>query len=131
MSVRITRRVAAAAALLTLSLLAPRSSEAQSVYGQNQLDVPTKVASTEMTSRLLARSYPPALKRAGVTGTVNLEFVVDTTGKVEAASVKVVDSTSPELAAAAKSVVPDLKFKPGRVKGQAVRSTVSLPIVYN
>ncbi|MHB1297461.1 MAG: energy transducer TonB [Gemmatimonadaceae bacterium] len=130
MSVRtahLARVVAFAVAVLSL----PTAARAQgTAFEQPQLDVPPKVASPEMTSRLLARSYPAALKRAGVTGTVNVEFVVDATGKVEPSSLKIVDSTSPELAAAAKSVVPEIKFKPGERQGKAVRSIVVLPIVY-
>jgi hypothetical protein len=36
----------------------------------------------------------------------------------------------PQLADAAKKVVEEIKFRPGQVKGQAVKSMVLLPIVY-
>ena len=116
-------------ALAVLSL--PLAAKAQgAAFNQPQLDVPTKLASAEMTSRLLARSLERCRIRAGVTGTVNVEFVVDATGKVEPSSVKILDSTSAELTEAARAVVPEIKFKPGEKQGKAVRSIVSLPIVY-
>lgn len=126
------RSVVRLGAILGLALTAlAGDAQAQDVaYNQSQLDSPAKLASQEMTARLLARSYPPALKRSGVTGQVQMQFVVDATGRVEPSSVKIVDASSQQFADAAKSVVEEIKFKPGQLKGQAVRSVVSLPIVY-
>lgn len=117
--------------VLGLAVAAPATLHAQDdVYSQSELDTPARLASQEVTARLLARSYPPALKRAGVTGAVELQFVVDASGKVETSSVKVLESTNDELAEAAKAVVADIRFRPGVVKGQPVRSVVTLPIAY-
>lgn len=117
-----------AAALLSLPL-ALHAQDA-TIYSPSELDQPAKLSSTEMTARLLARSYPAALQRAGITGTVQVQFVVDHTGKVEPSSIKVLSSTVPALAEAAKGIVPEIRFRPGQLKGQAVSSVVLLPIVY-
>lgn len=115
-----------------LALLVPATLVAQdaTVYSPSELDQPAKLSSQEMTARLLARSYPAALQRAGVTGTVQVQFVVDETGKVDASTIQVLSSTVPALAEAAKTVVPEIRFRPGQLNGQAVRSVVLLPIIY-
>ena len=112
-------------------LVAARPLQAQGdIVSQAELDTPPRLASQEVTARLLARSYPPALKRQGVTGTVQLTFVVDAAGKVEPSSVRVVESSSEQLAEAAKSVIGEVRFRPGVKDGQPVRSVVTLPIAY-
>ncbi len=118
--------------LAVLAFIVPAAAKAQdaTVYSPSELDKPAALSSTEMTARLLARSYPAALQRAGVTGTVQVQFVVDQTGKVDPTTVQVVSSTEPKLADAAKAIVPEIKFKPGQLNGQPVKSVVLLPIVY-
>ena len=124
------RALRALALVLVLALPAQLQAQAETVYSQSELDTPPKLSSQEMTARLLAKSYPPALKSAGVTGTVQVQFVVDEAGKVEPNSVKVLSSTVPALADAAVAVVGEIKFKPGVLKGQPVKTAVLLPIVY-
>lgn len=118
--------------LAVLAFIVPAASKAQdaTIYSPSELDKPAALSSTEMTARLLARSYPAALQRAGVTGTVQVQFVVDQTGKVDPTTVQIVSSTEPKLADAAKGIVPEIKFKPGQLNGQPVKSVVILPIVY-
>jgi len=80
--------------------------------------------------RLIQASYPAALKHAGVNGTVQLEFVVLPTGKVEAGSVEIVAASAPAFGEAAKSVAEKLEFNPGIFKGEPVRVRVILPLIY-
>ena len=65
--------------------------------------------------------YPPALAEAGVAGRVELEFVVDTLGRVEPRSVRTLASTQPEFEAAARRAVLASRFRPAQWRGQAVR----------
>ncbi len=122
------------ALLLAAAVLfaAPTVALAQddTVYSPSELDTPPKLTSQEMTARLLARSYPATLQKAGITGTVQIQFVVDESGKVDPASVKVLSSSVPALADAAKNIVGEIKFKPGVLAGKPVKSVVLLPIVY-
>lgn len=118
--------IIALAAVLTPSL----ATACGAIVAQSDLDTPPRLASQEMTARILARSYPPALKRRGITGNVELEFVVDESGRVEGPSVKVVESTNPELADAAKSAIEEIRFRPAQAGGKAVRTVVTLPIAY-
>ena len=45
-------------------------------------------------------------------------------------SVEIVDATQPAFGEAAKKALLQVDFKPGKVSGSAVRTKVSLPIVY-
>jgi TonB family protein len=65
--------------------------------------------------------YPPALARASVAGRAELEFVVDTLGRVEPRSVRTLASTHPEFEAAARRAVLVSRFRPARWRGQLVR----------
>lgn len=123
-----TLRLLAAVAFLGLPSMVWAQDE--QIYSPAELDSPPRLTSQEMTARLLARSYPAHLQKSGVTGIVHVEFVVDKTGKVDPKSIKVVSSTVPQLSDAAKKVVEEIKFRPGQVKGQAVKSMVLLPIIY-
>lgn len=64
--------------------------------------------------------YPVALKRAGITGSVVLQFIVDNTGDVRDAIV--VKSTHREFEAPALEAVAKWKFRPGKKGNQAVNS---------
>jgi protein TonB len=61
---------------------------------------------------------------------VELQFVVDAKGKVDPASVEVVDATQTALGDAAKKVAAKLAFQPGKVNGNPVKTKVVLPIIY-
>jgi TonB family protein len=65
--------------------------------------------------------YPAALAQASVAGRVELEFVVDTLGRVEPPSVRTLASTHPEFEAAARRAVLISRFRPAHWRGQLVR----------
>ncbi len=68
--------------------------------------------------------YPPALAAAGISGQVRLAFVVDTLGRCEPGSVRVVSSTHPGFERAAMDAVLGSAFRPARVRGMPVRQLV-------
>lgn len=74
--------------------------------------------------------YPELLRQAGVEGSVLLEAIIDTTGRVDSASLSVVFATNPEFAAAARESAKRTLFRPGRVNGRAVRISVRLPFEF-
>lgn len=121
---------AVAGLLACTPLAAHAQQDANTVYSPSELDVQPRLSSQETTARLLARSYPADLQRAGITGTVQVQFVIDAQGKVDGTSVKVLSATVAKLGDAAKSVVPEIRFRPGEVNGKPVASVVLLPIVY-
>ena len=68
--------------------------------------------------------YPEALRMAGVTGVVTVRFVVDTTGRADMPSLRVIDSPNGQLTDAVIAAVRGTRFIPGRVRGRAVPTLV-------
>jgi protein TonB len=123
----------AAAAVATLLVVGPftNTAEAQDkVYAIAELQTPPKLRSTADAGRFISESYPEELKRRGQGGMVEVQFVVDEKGKVDPATVEVLDATHSQLGEAAKRVAPRLEFQPGKAGGAAVKSKVVLPIIY-
>jgi periplasmic protein TonB len=129
-----TLRAVVVPVVATLLLAGPFASTAAAqddkVYPMSELTNPPKLSSTTLAARLIQESYPADLKSRGVGGMVELQFVVDSKGKVEPASVQVVDATQTALGEAAKKVVSKLEFNPGKLNGSAVKTKVVLPIIY-
>jgi TonB family protein len=65
--------------------------------------------------------YPATLLSAGLAGVVLVEFVIDTTGRVEAGSIRRIESSHRLFEEAARSAVLDAKFRPARLSGRPVR----------
>lgn len=74
--------------------------------------------------------YPPLLQSAGIEGTVMVQAVIDTMGRVEPASIKIVNSANPGFNESAKQTVMKSLFRPARVYGKAVRVLIQLPVAY-
>jgi protein TonB len=68
-----------------------------------------------------APKYPAALESVGVEGSVVLEFVIDTTGRVERQSVRIVESGQRPFDDAARQAVLGARFQPARLSGRPVR----------
>jgi protein TonB len=75
--------------------------------------------------------YPEMLRQAGVEGVVMLEFVIDTTGRVEEENVKILHSTNRAFEAPARNVIVRSLYRPGRVRGVAVRVLVQQQIGFS
>jgi TonB family protein len=65
--------------------------------------------------------YPPALETIGLSGRVLLQFIVDTTGTVDPASIRVVESTNEGFEAPARESVEAARFQPARLGSHPVR----------
>lgn len=78
-----------------------------------------------------APTYPEALRSAGIAGSVMVEFVVDTLGRVEAGSGRVVSADHDQFAVSAKSVLNRLRFLPAQAQGRKVRQLVRLPFRFD
>ncbi|MFN8582847.1 MAG: energy transducer TonB [Gemmatimonadaceae bacterium] len=100
------------------------------VYASSDLDVPPKLATPALASRWLQEAYPDALRRAGIGGTVQVQCVVSSSGRVEEGSIRVIEAPVEALGDAAKRVVTRMTFKPGQYRGQPVRARVLLPLVF-
>jgi TonB family protein len=75
--------------------------------------------------------YPPLLRQAGIQGRVILRGIVDTTGRVEPTSVRIVKSPSSGFEQPTKDWVLKALFRPARMHGRAVRVFINLPVDYS
>src|SRR5881392_3121370 len=74
-------------------------------------------------------AYPELLRAAGIEGRVVLQVVIDTLGRAEPAA-RVFASSNPGFDGAALAYVRGALFRPGRVRGRAVRVLIRLPIAF-
>jgi TonB family protein len=72
--------------------------------------------------------YPPVLREIGLSGRVVLQFVVDTTGRVDSASIRVMESTNDGFEAPARESVAAAVFHPARLGPQPVRQRARQPV---
>jgi TonB family protein len=75
--------------------------------------------------------YPALLKQAGIQGRVILPAVIDTTGRVEPASVRILKSPHPGFDQPTKDWVLKALFRPGRLQGRGVRVFIHLLVDYS
>ena len=74
-----------------------------------------------------APRYPSMLESARVEGEVLVQFVVDTAGRAEMSSFKVLKSSNDLFTSAVKRVLPEMKFYAAEVGGHKVRQLVQMP----
>jgi len=72
-----------------------------------------------------APAYPDFLQKEGIEGVVAVEYVVDTTGLADSASLRILRSSNPAFAEAVRAALPGMRFEPGEVGGQLVRQLVT------
>jgi protein TonB len=75
--------------------------------------------------------YPDMLKSANVEGEVLAQFVVDTTGRYEAGSFKVLKSSHEQFTQAVKNALPGIRFYPAEVGGRKVKQLVQQPFTFS
>jgi protein TonB len=77
-----------------------------------------------------APRYPETLRGAGVEGEVIAEFVVDTTGRVEPATVTFAQRAHPLFEQAVRQALRGMRFRPAEAGGRTVRQLVRQPFVF-
>jgi protein TonB len=76
-------------------------------------------------------TYPEQLRSAAVEGEVLAQFVVDTTGRYEPGTFKVLKSTNEQFTNAVKNALPRIKFYPAEVGGRKVKQLVQQPFTFS
>ena len=71
--------------------------------------------------------YPDMLRSASVEGEVLMQFVVDTTGRVENGSIKVLKSSHDLFANAVRQYLQTARFYPAEIGGRKVKQLVQQP----
>ena len=75
--------------------------------------------------------YPESLRQAGVDGSVLVQFTVDTTGRVDMGSVKVLNSTHEMFTSAVRQSLGSFRFKPAEVNGKRVPALAQMPFEFH
>jgi periplasmic protein TonB len=109
---------------------AQAAASASPIFAGEDVDTPPKLVNPTKTARVVSDSYPANLRRMGVGGSVQVQFVIDPNGKVEPESIEVLQASTPAFGDAAKEAAKKIEFHPGKSKGQTVRTKVLLPIIY-
>lgn len=65
-------------------------------------------------------AYPESLRSAAIAGTVDIEFIIEPSGRVREGSVVVIRSDHPEFARAVRAELPEYRFLPAEVAGRPV-----------
>jgi protein TonB len=99
--------------------------EGDQPYFEFMVEKPVSEASNTQRPR-----YPDILKSAGVEGNVNAQFVVDTTGRVEINTFKVLSTSHALFESAVRSALSGMRFIPAEVGGKRVRQLVQQPFVF-
>ncbi|HEV7596438.1 MAG TPA: energy transducer TonB [Gemmatimonadaceae bacterium] len=68
--------------------------------------------------------YPSVLESSGIAGEVQAQFVVNSSGKADQDSFKVLKSTNELFTQAVKSVLPRMRFSPAQIGGKPVNQLV-------
>ena len=76
-------------------------------------------------------AYPEILRREGIEGHVVIQAIVDTTGRVEPGSIKIVRSSNSAFDSPTRQWVLKALFRPARLHGEAVRVLISQPVDYS
>ncbi|PYO86081.1 MAG: hypothetical protein DMD66_14215 [Gemmatimonadetes bacterium] len=97
---------------------------ADQVYADGAVDERAEIVSAPPLD------YPPALRQAGLQGRVTVQAVIDTLGRAEPASLKVIARPNTAFDQSARDYVLHAVFRPARVKGRAVRVLIRVPVDY-
>jgi TonB family protein len=71
--------------------------------------------------------YPAVLRGGGITGRVLVEFVVDSNGRADVGTFRVLKSDNELFTMAVREVLPELMFLPAEVHGRKVSRRLQLP----
>jgi protein TonB len=74
--------------------------------------------------------YPESLRSAGVDGRVLVQFVVDTTGRIDMASVKFLSSTHDMFSRAVRDALGAFRFRPAEAHGKKTPALAEMPFEF-
>ncbi len=95
-------------------------------YFEFQVEKPVVPAPGSISPR-----YPDMLRQAGVEGEVLAQFVVDTTGKAEPGSLKILKSSHDMFVQSVKNALPQMRFIAAEVGGRKVKQLVQQPFTFS
>ncbi|MDQ6769249.1 MAG: TonB family protein, partial [Gemmatimonadota bacterium] len=78
-----------------------------------------------------APEYPSSLRQSGVEGQVLAQFVVNESGRYEAGTLKILNSSNPAFTAAVKDALPRMRFSAAQIGGKKVQQLVQMPFQFH
>ena len=118
--------------LLVLAVAVPaaaqQATDAPRVYNLPEVDVLPQIRNAADFSRALHHGYPKDLRAAGVTGRVQVGFVVGPNGVPR--DIEVLSTTDSRFNEPAVQAVRLMRFTPAQVQGRRVSVRVEQPIAF-
>jgi protein TonB len=94
---------------------------------KTELEVDSTVVRYENSA---APPYPESMLRRRLEGSVMVQYVVDTTGRVDTASFRVLFATHADFAKSVKNTLPLMRFHPAMMANKHVAQLVEQPFVF-
>lgn len=94
------------------------------------VDRKAELSNRNALPRLMQRLYPDVLRDAGIGGRVIVQFVVDTNGRVDMSTVKILSASHDGFEDATRKAIREFRFKPARMGDRKVRMLTQLPIIW-
>jgi TonB family protein len=95
-------------------------------YFEFQVEKPVTPAPGSRSPR-----YPDLARQAGLEGEVLAQFVVDTMGRAEPSSLKILKSSHDLFVESVRNALPEMRFVPAEVGGRKVKQLVQEPFTYS
>ncbi len=110
----------------------PVPTIAGEVFLAAEVDEQPQITNADACRNALLAAYPAVMKSAGIPGKVSMQFVVNTDGRVDPTSIKVMTSSHKAFEDPAKSVITSTSctFKAGSSRGQPVRVLVQQAVSF-
>lgn len=120
-----TRLMCVLTALLSPVCLLAQRGGVEPLYYEYQVNKPARHAPNSR-----GPEYPPQLKARQVEGTVLVQYVVDTLGRVEPKTIKILRTPDSAFSAAVTIALPKMRFSPAERSGKRVRQLVQEPVQF-
>jgi periplasmic protein TonB len=78
----------------------------------------------------VAPHYPESLRNAGIDGRVLVQFVVDTTGRVDMSTVKFLSTTHDLFSRSVRDALPNFRFRPAESGGRRIPVLAQMPFEF-
>lgn len=102
----------------------------QGVYDVSSVEELPRMTNQSAVRAALERNYPPLLRDSGIGGTVQVELVIDESGRPDVSTVTIISADHEQFADAARRVIERMRFRPAKVNGQGVKIRIQIPITF-
>ena len=114
-----------------------KSSATPATFGSLFTDEPSDTRDWDVRELLMhvitpaTPRYPESLRSAGVDGRVLVQFTVDTAGRVDLSSVRILESTHDLFTRAVRDALGKFRFVPAQVGGRRVSALAQMPFEFH